>query len=130
MDNTVKAFLVLIAGLALVVSTAAVAPALQKLAGGNYCTQGSPAQLPAGKSCEQGYEPTSLNAEGGGCGVWCCKDNADGKTIDCRGQILGARANVGAIRSGTNLPLAQGQPGASTAGTSRVPTAPLAPLAR
>jgi len=129
MSKTLKAFLVVIAGLALLFSSATSSPALQKLAGGNYCTQGAPAQLPAGKSCQQGYEPTSLNVEGGGCGVYCCKDNPDGKTMDCRGQILGARANYGGIRPGPDLPLAQGQPSTGTSSPG-LPTAPLAPLAR
>ena len=129
MSNTLRSFLVAIAGLALLLVSATSSPALQKLAGGSYCTQGAPAQLPAGKSCEQGYEPTSLNAEGGGCGVWCCKDNADGKTMDCRGQILGARANIGGIRPGAAPPLAQSQPSTGTS-SPRLPAAPLAPLAR
>ena len=91
MRGIVKGFVVGTLGLAVLFGSSGVSSAAQKLAGGNFCTQGPPAQLPPGKKCEQGYEATNLNQEGGGCVVLCCKDNSNGTTINCTGQVVDLR---------------------------------------
>ena len=96
MRGIVKGFVVGTLGLAVLFGSPGVSLAVKKkLSGRNWCDPGIPApQLPPGKFCTGGREPTPLNGETG-CEVWCCQDNPGCETMSCQPP-----GGVGALRNG------------------------------
>jgi len=102
MRGIVKGFVIGTLGLAVLFGSPAVS--LAKLAGGVYCL--GLAQLPPGMNCPTGTERTTVHAEGGGCVMLCCKDNLDGRTMDCSANPvrIGADALRNVLPGGTLAP--------------------------